>query len=60
MINFEEKLEKKKEAERILKEILSDETFCQCCKISQINDLEVAKMIIKDLVNQRNNVKTSC
>ena len=52
MINFEEKLEKEKEADKILNDILEDKTFCQCCKISKIDDLEIAKMIIRKLVRK--------
>ena len=53
MIDFNKKLEINKKADSIVKRILdSDNLDEQWDKIGEINDLEVAKVIIKRLLNK--------
>ena len=56
MIDFAEKARINKEADKTLNEILSKnyDTFDQYSEISKITDLEVAKAIIKRLLNKLN------
>ena len=56
MIDFAKKAEQTKKADDTLKEILSKryDTFDQYEEVSKITDLEVAKLIIKRLLNKLN------
>lgn len=54
MIDFKKKTEQAKEADKILKEIYSKrhDNFDQYEAVSKISDLEVAKVIIKRLLDK--------
>ena len=54
MIDFKEKAEINKRADQILEDIKSKrlDTFDQFCAVSAIDDLEVAKVIIKRLLEE--------
>lgn len=54
MIDFTEKVRINEEADKTLKTILSKryDTFDQYCEVSKITDLEVAKMVIKRLLDK--------
>jgi hypothetical protein len=56
MIDFKEKARITYEADKLLEDILSKQydTFDQYEAVSEINDLEVAKMIIKRLLDRLN------
>lgn len=54
MIDFTEKVRINEEADKTLETILSKryDTFDQCCEVSKITDLEVARWSLKDcLIN---------
>jgi len=57
MIDFAKKAEQTVKADETLKEILSKryDTFDQYEEVSKITDLEVAKLIIKRLLDKVNN-----
>lgn len=56
MIDFAKKAEQTKKADETLKEILAKQydTFDQYQEVSKITDLEVAKLIIKRLLDKLN------
>lgn len=56
MIDFKEKARVTKEADETLGRILSksSDTFDQYCEVSKITNLEVAKVIIKRLLDKVN------
>ena len=56
MIDFAKKAEQTKKADETLREILSKryDTFDQYEEVSKITDLEVAKLIIKRLLDKLN------
>ena len=56
MIDFAEKARINKEADKALNEILSKnyDTFDQYIEVSKITDLDVAKVIIKRLLDKLN------
>lgn len=57
MIDFAKKAQQTKKADDTLKEILAKryDTFDQYEEVSKITDLEVAKLIIKRLLDKLNN-----
>lgn len=54
MIDFTKKVRVNEEADKTLETILSKryDTFDQYCEVSKITDLEVAKMVIKRLLDK--------
>lgn len=56
MIDFVKKAEQTKKADETLKEILSKkyDTFDQYEEVSKITDLEIAKLVIKRLLDKLN------